>query len=112
LKQLREELREKWAQERINRQVEMLKNALGLTDEQAAAIKDILLAQHEQIKILREQYKDDPEGLREALKTLLQETDASIIALLTPEQAAKWDLLKTLRMKWRHGGGHGGGGRG
>ncbi|MCZ7556836.1 MAG: hypothetical protein M5R41_10595 [Bacteroidia bacterium] len=113
LKQLREELREKWAQERINRQVAMLKTALGLTDEQAAAIKDILLAQHEAIKNLREQYKDDPEGLREELKTLLGETDAAIIALLTPEQAAKWDLLKTLRMNWRlGGGGHGGGRRG
>jgi Spy/CpxP family protein refolding chaperone len=104
LKQLREELREKWVQIRIDRHIAMLKNALDLSDEQAAAIRAILLAQHEQIKQLRETYQGNPEGLREALKTLLGETDAAMIAVLTPEQAEKWELIKTLRMKWRNGG--------
>lgn len=105
LKQLREEMREKWTQIRIERQIAMLQTALDLTDEQAAAIKAILTEHHEQIKLLRETYKDDPEGFREALKTQLGLTDEAIIALLTAEQAAKWDLLKTLRMEWRNGKG-------
>jgi Spy/CpxP family protein refolding chaperone len=104
LKQLREELREKWVQIRIDRHIAMLKNALDLSDEQAAEIRAILLAQHEQIKQLRETYQGNPEGLREALKTLLGETDDAIIAVLTPEQAEKWELIKKLRMKWRNGG--------
>ncbi len=112
LRQLREELREKWTQIRIDRQIAMLTTALELTAEQATAIKEILAAHHEEIKLLRETYKDDPEGFREALKALLGETDEAIIALLTSEQAAKWDLLKMLRMNWRnahgHGRGHGG----
>lgn len=105
LRQLREELREKWKNIRVDRQLALLKNVLELSDEQAAAIKELLLAQHDALKELRETYKDDPEGFREALKALLADTDAAIIALLTAEQAEKWDLLKTLRMKWRQGRG-------
>lgn len=105
LRQLREELREKWKNIRVDRQLALLKNVLELSEEQAAAIKELLLAQHDALKELRETYKDDPEGFREALKALLAETDAAIIALLTAEQAEKWDLLKTLRMKWRQGRG-------
>ncbi len=105
LRQLREELREKWKNIRVDRQLALLKNVLELSDEQAAAIKELLLAQHDALKELRETYKDDPEGFREALKALLAETDGAIIALLTAEQAEKWDLLKTLRMKWRQGRG-------
>lgn len=105
LRQLREELREKWKNIRVDRQLALLKNVLELSEEQAAAIKELLLAQHDALKELRETYKDDPEGFREALKALLADTDAAIIALLTAEQAEKWDLLKTLRMKWRQGRG-------
>lgn len=105
LRQLREELREKWKTIRVERQLALLKSVLELSEEQAAAIKELLLAQHDALKELRETYKDDPEGFREALKALLAETDAAIIALLTAEQAEKWDLLKTLRMKWRQGRG-------
>ncbi|HOJ04566.1 MAG TPA: hypothetical protein PK916_11240 [Bacteroidota bacterium] len=105
LRQLREELREKWKNIRVDRQLALLRNVLELSDEQAAAIKELLLAQHDALKELRETYKDDPEGFREALKALLADTDAAIIALLTAEQAEKWDLLKTLRMKWRQGRG-------
>ncbi len=105
LRQLREELREKWKTIRVDRQLALLKNVLELSEEQSAAIKELLLAQHDALKELRETYKDDPEGFREALKALLADTDAAIIALLTTEQAAKWDLLKTLRMKWRQGRG-------
>ena len=89
----------------MDRQLALLRNVLELSEEQSATIKELLLAQHDALKELRETYKNDPEGFREALKTLLADTDAAIIALLTSEQAAKWELLKTLRMKWRQGRG-------
>ncbi len=107
LEQLRQELREKWTQLRIDRQIAMLTTALDLTQEQADQIRAILVAHHQEIENLRELYKDDPETLREKLKELLGLTDEAIIAILTAEQAAKWDLLKTLRMDWRQGRGHG-----
>ncbi|MFZ1731615.1 MAG: hypothetical protein WBQ23_07325 [Bacteroidota bacterium] len=108
IKRIREEMRDTWAQVRIDYQVTRLTSYLGLSDTQAADIKALLAAQYEKIKLLRDQYAGDPEGLRDALKNLLQETDSGIIALLTETQITKWEELKTRRLNWRRG--HDGGG--
>jgi hypothetical protein len=107
IKRIREEMRDAWAQIRIDYQVTRLTSYLGLSESQAQAIKDILLAQHKTLQELREQYAGDPEGFRDAVKALLQQTDEAILALLDDEQDVKWEALKTLRLDWRRGHGHG-----
>ena len=54
LQQERKELRDRWTAVRIQKQVEMMKRALELSDEQAGKIGRILNWQHEQIQMLRE----------------------------------------------------------
>ncbi len=91
IEQERKDRRDKWIEHRINFHVAMMTRYLGLSPEQADAIKTILLNQHEQIKTLREQYKDDPEGFRNALKELHETTQQLIAAELTEEQLEKWN---------------------
>ncbi len=103
IEQERKDRMEKLLEQRIQRQVDQLTKFLGLDEEQAAAIKAILIAQEKQIQALREQYKGDPEGFRAALKELQAATDKAISNLLTDEQLKKWEALKNRR----HGGGGG-----
>lgn len=99
IEQERKDRRDKWIEHRINFHVAMMTRYLGLSPEQADAIKTILLEQYEQIKVLREQYKDDPEGFRNALKDLHDRTQELIANQLTAEQLEKWNN------RHKHGGG-------
>lgn len=110
IRQLREEMRQKWVELRIDFQLRMWKQVLGLTEEQVTAIRQLLIDQHAAIEQARLEIAGDPEALREALKEILENTDTKIKALLTEEQAAKWDRLKGMRLDWRRG--HRGGGIG
>lgn len=74
-------------------QVDYWTKMLSLTPEQANQITAILTEKEKTEKTYAEQYKDDPAGLRSALEKLRLETDASIRALLTIEQQARWDKL-------------------
>ncbi len=95
----RKELREKMEELRIAAEVARMKAALGLTDEQAAAVALILKYQHEQLKILREQFKDNPEGLRAALQELLADIDVRMGGAITPELWEKWKQIRSGRIK-------------
>jgi hypothetical protein len=106
IRQMREELRETWAQLRIEQLLIRMKHHLALDEDQAAAVKALLQAQHEAIKQLRIDYEGDPEGFREALKDLLAQFDLDMKEILNDEQDAKWDALKGKLRDWRRG--HGG----
>jgi hypothetical protein len=106
IRQMREELRETWAQLRIEQLLIRMKHHLALDEDQAAAVKALLQAQHEAIKQLRIDYEGDPEGFREALKDLLAQFDLDMKEILNDEQDAKWDVLKGKLRDWRRG--HGG----
>ncbi len=95
LRQDRKELRDRWTAVRIQKQVEMMKRALELTDEQSGKVTRILTWQHEQIRLLREKFKDDPEGFRNALIRLHMKVQNMIKDLLTPEQLRRWEAMKT-----------------
>jgi len=104
IKQKREERREKWVEKRIEMQVKFMTRLLGLTDEQAAKLMEILQWQHEQIQTLREQFKDDPEGFKNALKELQEQVETKISTELglTDEQIEKWEKWKKLRNRIIH----------
>jgi hypothetical protein len=92
--QQRQAMQAKLLELRINSQIQMMTKILALTTDQQTQIHDILKGQATQIDVLRQQYKNDPEGFRTALKLLQQDTDAAIYALLTTDQQAKWDAWK------------------
>jgi Spy/CpxP family protein refolding chaperone len=92
--QQRQAMQAKLLELRINSQIQMLTKILTLTTDQQTQIHDILKGQATQIDVLRQQYKNDPEGFRTALQALQTQTDAAIYALLTPDQQLKWDAWK------------------
>jgi len=110
IRQLREELRQKWVEMRIDHQLRIWKQMLDLTEEQVAAIRQILLDQHEAIRQARIENAGNPEALREEMKEILQGTDEDIRDVLDEEQIKKWEIMKKMRLDWRRG--HRGGGVG
>ncbi len=107
LKQLREERRALWNAQRIELMVQFYTQKLGLTEEQADQLRQILTNQYEKIAELREENEGDPEALRAALEQLLKDTNDAIVLILTPEQLEIWENMRKLPLRWRPGH-HGG----
>ncbi len=95
LEEERKERRDEWQKVRIDRLVEMMKIKLELTEAEAGEVKRILLLQYEEIARLREQYKDNPEGFREALRAL----QARIDELMKGAIGEKWERWKEMQQK-------------
>lgn len=72
--------------------IHMLTKHLDLTDDQVAAIKAIMDAQKDEIRAVRTA-GGDREAQLEAVRKIKQETETQILALLTPEQLAKYNEL-------------------
>lgn len=78
-------------EKRMERRLSRMQEKLDLSDAQVAQFKTIMTQQRTQMQALREQGK------------------ASMIAVLTPEQATKFAEMKNKRMeRGHHRGGHGG----
>ncbi len=74
--------------------LEKMKSELSLDDKQYATIKDINQKYFTRSAELRKDSMQTREKKFVALKTLRQEKDKEIKAVLTPEQKAKWDNYK------------------
>jgi hypothetical protein len=85
---------------RIDREVQIMTEKLGLTAEEAAEVKAILIWRQERIAIIRAENKDNPEGLRAELQKLLEEFEGKMTDLL----GDRWQQWKDLR-SGRTGGG-------
>ncbi len=100
------------ADERLDRAVGFLVKTLDLDDSQAAAVREIMDATHEQIQTLHESVRNDEterDAVREQGDRIRDETAASIRALLSEDQAAVFDALAGFLPG--HGPGHGFGGK-
>jgi hypothetical protein len=95
LEEERKDRRDDWQLVRVGRLVELMTKTLELSEEEATAVKRILMLQYEEIARLRELYKDNPEGFREALKDL----QARIDAMMAEAIGAKWERWKELQKK-------------
>ncbi|MFA6234806.1 MAG: hypothetical protein WC824_11605 [Bacteroidota bacterium] len=101
LQQEREQRRLEMLALRIEREVQIMTEKLGLSETEAAAVKAALIWQQEQIAIIRAENKDNPEGLRAALQDLLARFEAKMIEIMGAE---KWQQWKDIR-SGRTGGG-------
>lgn len=97
LQEERERLRQEMIALRIDREVQIMTEKLGLNDTQAGAVREALVWQQEQIAALRLQYKDDPEGFRAALQRLLTEFEARMINAIGEELWQQWKDLRSGR---------------
>ena len=89
----------------IDRRAQYLAKELGLNADQQARLQPILLAQRQQLQILREQRITGGRrlGTAQDLKAAQAKFDEQFKAVFTPEQFAKLDKLKAEH----HGHGHG-----
>lgn len=90
LERQREELRKKMDELRVDRQVLQMTRMLGLTEKQAADVKDALLAKLAAIAKAREENAGNPEALREALKTIEADFQNALKTALGDDLYAKW----------------------
>jgi Spy/CpxP family protein refolding chaperone len=77
----------------ITKRAEIITRRLGLTTEQQAAIKPILVEEAAKLKELRADVKLTVAELRTKLLELRAATDTKIRSILTPEQQQKHDAL-------------------
>ena len=77
----------------IKKQVEVWTKQLTLNTDQVAVITKILTDSKAQEKLLAEQYKGDPAGLRAALEKLRADTQTAVRESLNAEQKLIWDKL-------------------
>lgn len=74
--------------------LEKMKTNLGLTDDQAKKVQDVMAGQREKMKALKDDASLSKDQKAEKMKAGRAEVDAAIAAILTPEQKAKWDQMK------------------
>ena len=82
---------------RTLQRLEDLRTALSLTPDQTAKLKPILFEAQAQGRKIREEYGEDREGARDAMREQMPKTDAKIQALLTADQTKKYDEYKKER---------------
>lgn len=80
-------------------QVKRIKEKVGLTDEQAAKIKEILQKSREEARAEFENSDGDRESMRESMKKRTEKTDAEIVKILTKVQKPKYEEYKKERQK-------------
>jgi Spy/CpxP family protein refolding chaperone len=67
---------------------------VGLSDEQVSLIRGILREYAQQLRSDRSQAATDRPALRERMQKMRAETEAKILAVLTPEQQKRWDEIR------------------
>ena len=82
---------------RVLQRLDELQKALSLTTDQTAKIKPILFDAQAQGRKIREEYGEDREGARDAMREQGQKSDARIQALLTADQITKYEQYKKER---------------
>jgi Spy/CpxP family protein refolding chaperone len=95
------------------KQVQRLTKRLGLSDAQSSKILAILQNRQQQMEALRGDSAGSQQDRREKMRSLQQDSDTQINAVLTPAQQTQYAAMKQQmrdRMQnGRNGGGNGGG---
>lgn len=77
----------------VQERVQILKDSLNLTQEQEKKITEILTAQQTEAQKMRENFQGDREAARTYMMESMKKTDEQIKAVLTKEQAQKYDAM-------------------
>jgi len=75
----------------LEQRVATLAEKLGLSDEQKAKVKEIYEKQAKDIQALRSDTTLSEDARRTKMREIAKATNDAIVALLTPEQKAKWE---------------------
>jgi Spy/CpxP family protein refolding chaperone len=84
-----------------DREISALKERLKLTDEQVAQIQPILESFREQMQEMRENSGGDREQMRSQMRSIMQERDKKIEAILTESQQKEYQkYIQERREEW------------
>ncbi|HLI77031.1 MAG TPA: hypothetical protein VKV02_08800, partial [Acidobacteriaceae bacterium] len=83
--------------------LERLQRALNLTPDQTTQVKALFEAERGKMEALRANTALQPEDRRTQMRAIHEDTQTKMHALLTPDQATKYDALEA-RMRERGGG--------
>jgi protein CpxP len=86
--------------DRTQRRVEMMKERLNLTDDQARQLQQIFQESHQQWQAERQAGQGKPD--KEAMRARHEKMQEQIKSVLTPEQMEKWEAMRK-----EHRGGRG-----
>ena len=78
-------------------QAKTLKEKLQLSDDQTKKITSILEDAREEMTTVMSENKGDRDAIRPAMQDIMKKTDGKIKALLTDDQAQKYDALQKER---------------
>jgi protein CpxP len=81
------------------RRLKMLTEKLNLTEDQQASVKPILEDESKQAKALHDDVSLAPADKRAKMKELHESSTEKIVAVLTPDQQAKWKQMKQEMME-------------
>ncbi len=84
---------------RVEMQVQRIKEKVVLTDEQTVKVKAILQKAQEEIRVQFENNEDDREARREMMMKRMEKSDVQILKLLTSEQKQRYEEYKKERQK-------------
>ena len=84
---------------RVEMQLKRITEKVGLTNEQATKVKDVLQKAQDEMRAQFENSDGDRNARREAMMKRMEKTDAEITKLLTKEQKPKYDEYKKERQK-------------
>ncbi len=86
-------------EQHLDRRATFLDRVLGLTDEQAARVRELMLSTAKERSAVMTQLRSDatdPSAAGEAMERIENELAASITALLTDEQRIRWEAVRKL----------------
>jgi Spy/CpxP family protein refolding chaperone len=90
------------------RQVERLSKRLNLTDDQKAQLLPILTNRQQQMQSIRQDTSLSRQDRMEKMRTLMQDSNTKITALLNDDQKQKYaDMQQHRRGRWQHRGNNG-----
>ncbi len=76
------------------KKADKLKTELALSDDQRTKVYTILLESTTKIQAIKAKYPNDKKAAHAEIKPIRETSEASIKAILTPEQVTKWEALK------------------
>lgn len=92
----------------VDEQVSNLKQAVNLTDDQAAKVHDILQAQHEKMQQMMQDSSMSREDRHAKMQQMREDTHQQIRGLLNDDQKKSFDAYvqqqQNQRGNWRRGG--------
>ena len=99
----KEKIKNVTPEERVEMRTKKLSEKLSLDENQKKKVKEILVAQQNESKAVREKIKAEREKVRaemkEALKKQHEELKAKLKTVLTDEQFKKWEAMQNEKME-------------